>query len=86
MNDMTVKERILEQLGALSQQDQERVLHYASSLSMTREASHRGAQLLRFSGAIEKTDLEVIERAIDQRCEVVDGNEPRIPNQPKGCP
>lgn len=56
----------------LPAEDQRRVLELARALTERRPAGVPGRDLLRFMGTIEKTDMDVMRRAIKEDCERVD--------------
>ncbi len=73
--DETVRDEILGQLDFLPVQEQMRVLEYARLLAASRRLAIPGRELSRFAGAIPKSDLDEMARAIAQGCERVDSNE-----------
>jgi hypothetical protein len=51
------------------------VLDFAQALAKRRREGVPGRDLLRFAGTIEKSDLEIMQKAIEEDCERVDENE-----------
>lgn len=68
----TVKDQIIEQVDHLDDPRQQQVLEFARRLSSP--AGTHGRDLLRFVGAIDPADLEVMSQAIQEGCEKVDPN------------
>jgi type IV secretory pathway protease TraF len=66
---------IREQLNQLPLEQQQRVLEFARSLAASQPQDASGRALLRFAGAIEPTELESMQRAIEEACETVDYRE-----------
>lgn len=66
-----MREQILDQLQGLPEDRQRRVLDFVRELA----ARGGGAELFRFSGAIEKGDLREISAAIEEGCEKIDPDE-----------
>lgn len=71
----TTIERVIEQLQALPERQQQQVLVYARSLRAEASLGIPGSSLLEFAGAISREELEVMERAIEDGCERVDLDE-----------
>jgi hypothetical protein len=67
-----VKKRLLEQLDALPDEMQYRVLDFAEALLLTLPKGVPGAQLLKFTGTIPASDLQLMREAIESGCERVD--------------
>jgi len=67
-----IKERLLEQLDALPEELQRRVLDFARALALSQPKGVPGAGLLKFAGAIPADDLRLMREAIDSGCERVD--------------
>lgn len=72
MVSVLVKERLLEQLDALPDEMQYRVLDFAEALILTLPKGVPGAQLLKFAGTIPESDLQLMREAIKSGCERVD--------------
>jgi hypothetical protein len=70
-----LREEILEQVSILPQEHQRRVLNFARELAMSVPVGVAGKELLRFAGAIEANQLEVMAQAIEDSCEGIDLNE-----------
>lgn len=70
-----LKDRIINELDSLSQDQQKKLLDYVLSLKLTKKKVTSGKNLLGFSGVINKEDLAVMEKAIEEDCEQVDLNE-----------
>jgi hypothetical protein len=75
MTTTALKQEVTERLDSLPPEDQRRVLELARSLTERRPAGVAGRDLLRFMGTIEKTDLDVMRRAIEEDCERIDDSE-----------
>ena len=75
MTTTALKQEVTERLDSLPPEDQRRVLELARSLTERRPAGVAGRDLLRFIGTIEKTDLDVMRKAIEEDCERVDDSE-----------
>ena len=73
--DVSIVEKVVEQLKALPQELQWRVLEFTRSLSISNPHGISGMQLLRFAGAIPLDDVEIMREVIEQGCEQVDSNE-----------
>lgn len=69
---VTVKEKIIEQLDALSDDAQHRVLEFLRTLASSSIQGVPGKKLLRFAGIINPDELKKIEQAIEEGCERVD--------------
>ena len=67
-----VKERLLEQLDALPDEMQYRVLDFVEALILTLPKGVPGVQLLKFAGTIPESDLQLMREAIESGCERVD--------------
>ena len=75
MRGSSVKKEIVEKLDSLAIDEQRRVLDFTRALAEGKAEGIAGRDLLRFAGTIEKGDLAVMERAIEEGCEKVDVNE-----------
>jgi hypothetical protein len=75
MTTTALKQEVTERLDALPPEDQRRVLELARALTERRPDGVSGRDLLRFMGTIEKTDLDVMRKAIEEDCERVDDSE-----------
>ncbi len=67
--------RVIEQLNALPQELQRRVLEFTRALAQSTPGGIPGRQLLRFAGAISLDDVGLMREAIERGCEQVDTNE-----------
>jgi hypothetical protein len=70
----TMKEEICAEMERLSPVDQRRVLDLAKNLARSGLLEVPGRTLLRFAGTIDPSDLDVMQRAIEEDCERVDEN------------
>ena len=70
-----VERQLLEQLGQLKPEQQQKVLAFAKALATEQKQGTGGADLLRFAGAIDKNDLAEIQQVIEEGCERVDRDE-----------
>ncbi len=68
----TTRDRIIEQVDRLDDTQRQQVLDFARRL--TAPEGTPGRDLLRFAGAVDPADLEVMSKAIQQACEQVDPN------------
>lgn len=73
--DISIVEKVVEQLKALPQELQWRVLEFTRALSVSTPHGVSGVQLLRFAGIIALDDVNIMRQAIEQGCEQVDVNE-----------
>jgi hypothetical protein len=73
--DASIVDKVVEQLKALPQELQWRVLEFTRALSISSPHGVSGQQLLRFAGAIPLDDVRLMREAIEQGCEQVDINE-----------
>jgi hypothetical protein len=75
MKSSLIEKEILEQINRLPFDQQCQVLEFARSLASLKPTGITGRELLRFSGSIEKSDLEIMTQAIEEGCEQVNLNE-----------
>ena len=68
-------DKVVEQLKALPQELQWRVLEFTRALAVSTPHGVPGRQLLRFAGAISLDDVQLMREAIEQGCERVDADE-----------
>jgi len=68
------KEKIINELDSLNWEQQKKMLDYLLSLKLSQLKGTKGKELLAFSGAINKEDLENMESAIVEGCEKIDVN------------
>lgn len=67
--DISIVEKVVEQLKALPQELQWRVLEFTRALSVSTPHGISGMQLLRFAGTIPLDDVNIMRQAIEQGCE-----------------
>ncbi len=70
-----VKEEIIEQLEVLPYEWQCRVLDFTRRLAEGVQVGVPGRHLLRFAGAVQADDLQIMKRAIEDGCERIDIDE-----------
>ena len=73
--DISVVEKVIEQMKNLTQELQWRVLEFTRALAVSTPQGISGVQLLRFGGAIPQNDVTAMKAAIEQGCEGTDDNE-----------
>lgn len=73
--NISIIDEVIEQLRAMPQHLQWRVLEFARTLVKSQVRGTTGQQLLRFAGSIPPDDLQLMREAIEQDCEQVDANE-----------
>ena len=73
--DASIVDKVVEQLKALPNELQWRVLEFTRALSLSTPHGVSGKQLLRFAGAVPPGDVKLMREAIEQGCEQVDANE-----------
>jgi hypothetical protein len=73
--DASIVDKVVEQLKALPNEMQWRVLEFTRSLSVSAPQGVSGKQLLRFAGTVSLGDVKLMREAIEQGCEKVDANE-----------
>lgn len=71
MNTQVI-EQVVEQLKAMPDELQERVLAFARALALSPPRGVAGKERLCFAGAIRTDDIHLMRQAIDQGCEQVD--------------
>ena len=67
--DMPIVEKVIEQLKALPQELQRRVLEFTRALAESTPRGVPGRQLWRFAGAIPRDDIRLMSEAIERGCE-----------------
>ncbi|WP_323257005.1 hypothetical protein [Spirulina sp. CCNP1310] len=72
---MPIIEEVVEQLKIMPQHLQCQVLEYARSLAKAKIQGTPGQKLLHFAGLIPLNDLQLMQTAIEQDCELVDIDE-----------
>lgn len=73
--DISIIEKVVEQLKGLPQELQWRVLEFTRTLSTSTLQGVAGVHYLQFAGAIPMDDIFAMKLAIEQGCEQVDANE-----------
>jgi hypothetical protein len=74
MADSVIAQQIIQELGRLSVELQQRVLDFAQTLALSRPKGVSGRSLLWFAGAIEADDLQAMSEATEAGCEQVDAD------------
>ncbi len=69
-----LQEELLQRMARLPEEAQQRVLTFVKDLAPAAGGSS-GKELLKFSGTIDRTDLQMIAKAIEEGCERVDRSE-----------
>jgi len=75
LENISIKEKIIEQIEKLNPEQQKQILNFAKVFELGKSKGVKGKELLRFSGAIEKSDLDIMELAIEEGCEKVNVND-----------
>jgi len=70
-----ITEKVIEELQSMPYDLQHQVLEFARALNLSVARGVAGRQLLRFAGAISRSDVELMQASIAQGCEQVDANE-----------
>lgn len=70
-----IKEQIMSQLDGLSDEEQRRILEFATALRPALPGGVAGRDLLRFAGMFDGGDARRMAEAIEDGCERVDPNE-----------
>jgi len=73
--NISIIDEVIEQLRAMPQHLQQRVLEFTRTLVSSQIRGTPGRQLLRFAGSIPPDDLQLMREAIETGCEQVDPNE-----------
>ena len=73
--EASIVDKVVEQLKALPNELQWRVLEFTRALSLSAPHGVSGRQLLHFSGAVSLSDAKLMREAIEKACEQVDINE-----------
>jgi len=73
--DASIVDKVVEQMNALPNELQWRVLEFTRALTLSAPRGVSGKQLLRFAGAVPRDDVRLMREAIEQGCEQVDANE-----------
>jgi len=70
-----IAEKVMEQLQSLPYDLQRQVLEFTRALAFSVPHGAAGRQLLQFAGAIPRSDVDLMQGAIEQGCEQVDTDE-----------
>ncbi len=70
-----VVDKVIEQLKALPDELQWRVLEFTRTLATSVPRGTQGQQLVHFAGTIPLDDLKLMRQEIEEGCERVDANE-----------
>jgi hypothetical protein len=73
--DISIIDKVIEQLKGLPQELQWRVLEFTRTLATSSPQGVAGENYLQFAGAIPLDDITAMTLAIEQGCEQVDANE-----------
>jgi len=73
--DTPIVDKVIEQLKALPQELQWRVLEFTRALAQSTPRGVPGQHLLRFAGTISPEDARLMREAVERGCEQVDTNE-----------
>jgi len=68
-------EKVIEQLQSLPYDLQRQVLEFTRALALAAPRGVAGRELLQFAGAIPRSDVALMQKAIEQGCEQVDTDE-----------
>ena len=74
MIDATIEAELSAYMDKMPIKQQRKVLEFARTLATRSPRGVPGKSLLHFAGTIEKTDLELMEKAIEEGCERIDEN------------
>jgi len=72
MVNSTIEKDINDRIARLSLERKKQILKFIVSLEQDQIQGVPGKELCQFAGAIDKDDLVVIDRAIEESCEQVD--------------
>jgi hypothetical protein len=75
MSTATVTQEIIDRVAKLPLGEQQRVLDFVKALAMTQPQGVPGSTWHQFIGSIDKDDLELMKKAIDEECERIDLSE-----------
>lgn len=70
-----IERELQKEISKLPTEQQRRVLDFARSLMTTERDGPLGPAMLRFAGAIEPSDLWIMDKAISDGCEKVNPDE-----------
>lgn len=73
--DMPIIDQVVEQLRALPEDQQRRVLQFALSLAIAPLQGVPGPHLLRFAGILSDDDAQLMRHAVEDGCGRVDADE-----------
>ena len=73
--DISIIDKLIEQLKELPQELQWRVLEFTRALAVSTPHGVNGIQYLQFAGTIPLDEVKIMQQAIEQGCEQVDANE-----------
>ena len=85
MADVTITDRITEQVGHLPPGLQRRVLDFVEALAQSRPKGEPGAHLLRFAGSLDPQSAQEMRSAIEEGCDAAPPNAPWPHASPRGC-
>ncbi len=71
MSNPSIEKEIIMQLTRLPPEKQEEVLHFVRALTASRPLGVPGKDLVRFAGAIDPDDLQIMTQVIEEDCEKV---------------
>ena len=66
---------ILKELAHLTVEQQRQILNFSRFLTASKPVGVQGKRLLDFEGAIDKSDLDLVEKAVEEGCERIDAHE-----------
>jgi hypothetical protein len=75
MSIPSFEQELLSEFAKLAPVQQQQVLDYVRTLSTRKLQGTPGIALLRFAGAIDAQDLQVMAQAIEEGCEQVDAHD-----------
>ena len=74
MVSAAIEKELHEQLEHLLAEQQRQVLEFARALATAQPRGVPGKDLLKFAGSIEKDELKIMSRAVEEDCERVDAD------------
>lgn len=72
MSTVSIKKELIDELSHLTKKEQKRLLTIAKSFTHAPQRGRSGRQLIKFAGRISTADLDLMEKAIEEGCEVID--------------
>lgn len=75
MPNASIEKEIITELGRLPPEKQQQVLHFVRALITSKLGGVPGKDLLRFAGAIESRDLQLMAQVTEDDCEKVNLDE-----------